>query len=394
MIAINLWNYFKGYVIIRVEGLTLEKFINLAINKDIYLWNIIRIDHTILEGKISIEGFKLLKEVVKKVGCRVYIIEKRGFPFLLEKLKKRKMFGFGFLLFIGLIIFLTSFIWTIEVSGNEKVPEEEIIQFLQNMDIKRGIIKYNVDDQKIRNQILDNFNIFSFASVDIKGTKLYIEVKEQDLPPEQIDDKTPCNIIAKKKGIIEKVIAKSGKKVVNEGDIVEKGQLLITGVIEDEMFDENLLIHAEGEVFAITRYAYTIEESIEKEVKEETGRILKNKGLMIGEKSINFTQGEIPFRDYIVVEREKDLLKIIPIKLLIHEYREVEISKIKQNVDSLKIKTQVLGIQEINKILPENSKILSKNVTHSIQGNNLVTVVILEVLEDIGEKQIIYNGED
>lgn len=394
MIAINLWNYFKGYVIIRVEGLTLEKFINLAINKDIYLWNIIRIDHTILEGKISIEGFKLLKEVVKKVGCRVYIIEKRGFPFLLEKLKKRKMFGFGFLLFIGLIIFLTSFIWTIEVSGNEKVPEEEIIQFLQNMDIKRGIIKYNVDDQKIRNQILDNFNIFSFASVDIKGTKLYIEVKEQDLPPEQIDDKTPCNIIAKKKGIIEKVIAKSGKKVVNEGDIVEKGQLLITGVIEDEMFDENLLIHAEGEVFAITRYAHTIEESIEKEVKEETGRILKNKGLMIGEKSINFTQGEIPFRDYIVVEREKDLLKIIPIKLLIHEYREVEISKIKQNVDSLKIKTQVLGIQEINKILPENSKILSKNVTHSIQGNNLVTVVILEVLEDIGEKQIIYNGED
>ena len=394
MIAINLWNYFKGYVIIRVEGLTLEKFINLAINKDIYLWNIIRIDHTILEGKISIEGFKLLKEVVKKVGCRVYIIEKRGFPFLLEKLTKRKMFGFGFLLFIGLIIFLTSFIWTIEVSGNEKVPEEEIIQFLQNMDIKRGIIKYNVDDQKIRNQILDNFNIFSFASVDIKGTKLYIEVKEQDLPPEQIDDKTPCNIIAKKKGIIEKVIAKSGKKVVNEGDIVEKGQLLITGVIEDEMFDENLLIHAEGEVFAITRYAHTIEESIEKEVKEETGRILKNKGLMIGEKSINFTQGEIPFRDYIVVEREKDLLKIIPIKLLIHEYREVEISKIKQNVDSLKIKTQVLGIQEINKILPENSKILSKNVTHSIQGNNLVTVVILEVLEDIGEKQIIYNGED
>lgn len=394
MIAINLWNYFKGYVIIRVEGLTLEKFINLAINKDIYLWNIIRIDHTILEGKISIEGFKLLKEVVKKVGCRVYIIEKRGFPFLLEKLKKRKMFGFGFLLFIGLIIFLTSFIWTIEVSGNEKVPEEEIIQFLQNMDIKRGIIKYNVDDQKIRNQILDNFNIFSFASVDIKGTKLYIEVKEQDLPPEQIDDKTPCNIIAKKKGIIKKVIAKSGKKVVNEGDIVEKGQLLITGVIEDEMFDENLLIHAEGEVFAITRYAHTIEESIEKEVKEETGRILKNKGLMIGEKNINFTQGEIPFRDYIVVEREKDLLKIMPIKLLIHEYREVEISKIKQNVDSLKIKTQVLGIQEINKILPENSKILSKNVTHSIQGNNLVTVVILEVLEDIGEKQIIYNGED
>lgn len=394
MLAINLWNYFKGYVIIRIEGLTLEKFINLAINKDIYLWNIIRIDHTILEGKISIEGFKLLKEVVKMVGCKVYIIEKRGFPFLLEKLKKRKMFGFGFLLFIGLIIFLTSFIWAIEVSGNERVVEEEIIQFLQDIDINKGIFKYSIDEQKIRNQIMDNFNTFSFASVEIKGTKLYIEVKEQDLPPEQIDAKTPCNIVAKKKGIIEKIIAKNGKKIVGEGDIVEKGQILITGIIQDEMFDENLLIHAEGEAYAITRYAHTIEESITKEVKEETGQIFKNKEIKIGEKSIKFSKGEIPFRDYIVIERKKDLLKNIPIKLLIYEYREVEISKIKQNVDSLKIKTQVLGIQEINKILPENSKILSKNVTHSIQGNNLVTVVILEVLEDIGEKQIIYNGED
>ena len=31
---------FKGYVIIRVEGLTLERFLNLAITSDIYLWDI------------------------------------------------------------------------------------------------------------------------------------------------------------------------------------------------------------------------------------------------------------------------------------------------------------------------------------------------------------------
>ena len=389
MLAIKLWNYFKGYVIIRVEGLTLEKFINLAINKDIYLWNISRIDHTILEGKISIQGFKLLKEVVKKVGCRVYIIEKKGFPFLLEKLKRRKMFGFGFLLFIGLIIFLTSFIWTIEVEGNEKLIEEEILEFLQDIDIKKGKIKYSIDDQKVRNQILDNFNTLSFVSVEINGTKLYIEVKEQDLPPEQIDTQTPCNIIAKKKGIIEKVIAKSGKRVVKEGDIVEKGQLLITGVIEDEMFEEDLLIHAEGEVFAITRYFHIVEEPIEKEVKEETGRVSKRRELKVGKKSINFTEESIPFKDYIAIDDSKCLFEFLPIKIIIHEYREVELSRIKQNVDSLKIRTQVLGTQEINKILSENSKILSKDIKHSIKGNNLVTVVILEVLEDIGEKQII-----
>lgn len=394
MLAIKLWNYFKGYVIIRVEGLTLEKFINLAVNQDIYLWDISRIEYTVLEGKVSIEGFKLLKEVVKKVGCRIYIVEKNGVPFLLEKLKRRKMFGFGFLLFIGLIIFLTSFIWSIEVIGNEKLVEEDILNFLQDVDVTTGKIKYSIDIDKLRNQMLDNFNNLSFVSVELKGTKLFIEVKEQDLPPEEMDTKTPCNIIAKKKGIIEKVVAKSGKSIIDAGDIVEKGQILITGVIKDEMFESDLLIHADGEVFAITRYSHIIEEPIEKEMKEETGRTLKRKEMKIGEKGIQFIEGKIPFKEYIIIDESKCLLKVLPIKIVTHEYREVEINKIKQNVDSLKIKTQVLAVQEINKILPENSKILSKDVKYSVQGNNLVTVVVLEVLEDIGEKQIIYNRED
>lgn len=394
MLAIKLWNYFKGYVIIRVEGLTLEKFINLAVNKDIYLWDIKRIEYTVLEGKVSIKGFKLLKEVVKRVGCRVYIIEKNGFPFLLEKLKKRKMFGFGFLLFIGLIIFLTSFIWNIEVVGNEKIVDEEIIDFLEEIDITTGKIKYSIDIDNVRNQILDNFNNISFVSMEIKGTKLFIEVKEQDLPPEEIDLKTPCNIIAKKKGIIEKVVAKNGKSVVVEGDIVEKGQLLITGVIKDEMFEEDMFIHADGEVFAITRYSHIIEEPIEKEVKEETGNILKRREIKFGEKGIQFIEGNIPFKEYIIIDETKSLLKILPINLVTHEYREVELNKIKQNIDSLKSKTKVLAVEEINKILPENSKILSKDVKYSIEGNNLITVVVLEVYEDIGEKQIIYNEED
>ncbi len=37
---IKIWHYLKGYVIIKIEGLTLERFLNLAANKDIYLWDI------------------------------------------------------------------------------------------------------------------------------------------------------------------------------------------------------------------------------------------------------------------------------------------------------------------------------------------------------------------
>ena len=98
--VVKAWNFFKGYVIIKVKGLTLERFLNLAATNDIYLWDIRRIDYTELEMKATIEGFRALKEIVNKVGCRVEIVEKKGLPFLLYRIKNRKALGIGFILFL------------------------------------------------------------------------------------------------------------------------------------------------------------------------------------------------------------------------------------------------------------------------------------------------------
>lgn len=398
MLAIKIWNYFRGYVIIRVEGLTLEKFLNLATNKDIYLWDIERIEYTIIEAKVSVKGFKSLRKIVRKVGCRAYIVEKRGFPFLLEKLRKRKMLGFGFIIFIGLIFFLTSFIWNIEILGNEKIKDEEIINFLEEMDVGKGRFKHKVDLDKLKSNILDNFQRLSFASVEFKGTKLLIEVKEQDLPPKEIDKDTPCNIVAKKKGVIEKVIAKNGKGIVSEGEVVKKGQLLITGVIEDELLENNILVHSEGEALARTRYSHKKEEPIEKTVKEETGNIYTVKEIKFGKKGIRLSKIDIPFKEYIEEVEEEPLTEKFgddfPVKVVTYKYIEVEKKKIKHNIDSLKKSTQVLAVQEINKKLPKDAKIISKDVIYLEEENKLITEVIIEVIEDIGEKQIIYNKED
>ena len=105
MLAIKIWNYFKGYVIIRVEGLTLERLLNLAATYNIYLWDIKRHSNIVLEMKSSIRGFKELREIVKKVGCRVEIKEKIGFPFVIMKLRERKMLVAGFLLFLMTIFY-------------------------------------------------------------------------------------------------------------------------------------------------------------------------------------------------------------------------------------------------------------------------------------------------
>ena len=393
--VMKIWYFFKGYVIIRVEGLTLERFLNLAATNDIYLWDISRESYTVLQMKATIEGFKALKGIVRRVGCRVEIIDKKGLPFLFYRLKARKMLGFGFILFLGIIFFLSSLIWNIEIVGNERVKTEEIIKILEKEEIKRGIIKYKIDKDYIKYLLLNEFDNLSFLSVDIKGTKLLIEMKEQDLPPERINRDVPCNIVATKKGVILKAIARNGRAVVRKGDVVKEGDILITGVILDEHSQKQILVHAEGEVLAKTIYSHRIDEPTIKTIKEETGRTYTRREFKIGDKGVQFFKGEIPFKDYIEEVEEVKPFNIdvdLSIKVFVHQYKEVEIKEIKQNIDFLKQASHIRAVEELNKQLPKDAQIQSKDVKYYLKDDILSTYVTLEVIEDIGKKQIIYGN--
>jgi len=392
--TIKAWNFLKGYVIIKVEGLTLERFLNLAATNDIYLWDINRIDYTILEMKATIEGFRALKEIVNKVGCRVEIVEKKGLPFIIYKLRYRKMLGVGFILFFAIIILLSSIIWDIEINGNEKVKDEDILLLLEEEKIKNGIIKYKIDKDYIERLLLNEFDVLSFASVEIKGTKLIIELKERDLPPENIDEDIPVNIVASKKGIIEKVIARDGRPRVRKGDVVEKGDVLISGIFSDEYSENRILVHAEGEVLARTLYSYKVEEPIIKTIKEETGRVFERKELKIGKRGIQFIKGDIPFEDYVESTEEMKILNMnidLPFKLLIHKYKEVETREIKQDIELIKNSNHIKAVEELNKQLPSDVEIISKDVKHYVRNNTVTTYVVIEVIEDIGVKHPIDN---
>ncbi|EOD01880.1 sporulation protein YqfD [Caldisalinibacter kiritimatiensis] len=390
MLVIRIWNYFRGYVIIRIEGLTLERFINLAIAKGIYLWDIVSYDYTTLEAKVGINGFKELRDVVRRVGCRVTIKKKKGFPFTVQKMKYRKMLAFGFVIALGIILFLTSFIWSIEVKGNESIKKEYILSYLDGMDIRPWISKKDINTIAIKKQILYDIDNLSYAHAEIKGTKLIIEIKEKENIKKKVSKGEPCNIVATKDAVIEKVIAKNGKGIVSKGDIVKQGQVLITGVIQDARLEKPLLIHSEGTVLGRTWYVKTFKEPIYKTIKEETGRVHRAREIKLLNNQIQLMNGDIPFDNYIEVEKTTSIIEDsklnLPIKVIIHEYREVYVRKVKQNIDSLKKAIAVKGVQKIMKELPKNAKVVSKNVEYLIQEDILTAKIKVETIEEIGEK--------
>ncbi|HZK00444.1 MAG TPA: sporulation protein YqfD [Tissierellaceae bacterium] len=391
MLAIKIWNYLKGYVIIRIKGLTLERLLNLALSKGVYLWDVNRINNTTIEATVSLVGIDALEEIINKSGCEIDIKKRAGIPFILDRLKGRKMFVAGLALFLCLMLFLSQIIWDIEIIGAEQTPEDEIIKLLNNKDIKIGRLKHRINTDEAEGIILKNYDYLSFLDIRINGVNLIVELKEIDIEPRKVDTSYPCHIIAKRKGVIVKVVAKNGKALVEKGKIVEENDLLISGIIDSEISGETYLVHAEGEVMAQTRYSHIVELPIVKLEKKETGEIYRQWGISTENNGIRFLSRDIPFDNYIEELVEKNIfnLKWIPFKIVSYIYREVEIEEIKQDLDFLKSSAELEAIREINKDLSETGEILSRNTIHTIDGNILRTKVNIDTVEDIGKVKII-----
>ena len=231
LLLLRLWNYLRGYVIIIVSGYFVEKFMNVCTHRQIFLWDIKRCGSETLKMKISINGFRLLRPVVKKTGCRVRLVKKCGMPFIINRYRKRKTFVFGAFVFILLIYFMTSFVWSVEISGNKKLETVFLNEILSTCGIKPGVLKYSVDTEKAVAYMMLNVKELSWASIDVHGTRVKVQVREGVIPPTLVPKDEPCNVIATKDGIVSYIVAEEGYEAVKTGDTVQQGQVLISGKI-------------------------------------------------------------------------------------------------------------------------------------------------------------------
>lgn len=391
MLAIKIWNYLKGYVIIRIEGLALERLLNLALSNDIYLWDLRRLNYFQVDLCVSLKGLSSLEALIEKTGCKGEILHNRGFPKHLDRIKNRKMFFIGFFLFFLSIFLLSSFIWKIEINGMKQTPVEEVVGYLNEKGILSGTHKSKFDEEDVKLLLINGYDYFSFVDVKIRGVKLIIDIKEEDIPPEKVNKDYPANIVSKKKGVIYNVIARNGDSVVEESQVVRENQLLISGAMQGQDGAYNL-VHADGEVLAKTSYEAKVSEPILKKIEKETGRVFTQRGLKINNRGIMLIK-DIPFtayKEYVIEDNIFNISSIdFPIKLIIYEYRETEVKEVKQNLETLKNSNQIKAIEIINKELAEGAELVSRDIIHEVEGNILTTRVIIETIEDIGRKVII-----
>lgn len=258
--------FIQGYLILELCGDTKERFLNLCKNKEIEILQIFSIDSR-WYCKIRCQDLKKMKQLIKKTGCRIYIKEKQGIPFLIRYMKRRRGILLGGLLFLFIVVQGTGRIWKITISGGFLHTREQILKVMEEeLGIYGGMSEAMVDCFAIEKRLRLDYNEIGWISVEKKGCCLHIMLNESTMPKQVEVPEHPCHIVAAQDGIVRKIEVLDGIPLVKPGDEVKKGDILISGIIPiigdyDELI-RNQPVAANGEVYLESEFFYSARSSM------------------------------------------------------------------------------------------------------------------------------------
>ncbi len=384
MLIRQLYMQIFGYVSITIEGFFVERFINMCLAQDIFLWNIKHEKNTFVKVRISTSDFKKIKKIAKKTKCKVKIESKTGVPFLLHNYRKRKIFlGLLFALFI-IIFVLTRFVWNIEITGTEKIDNNEILSILKEEGIEVGKLKSKIQTEEIINEIRLKREDIAWIGIKVKGTNVIVQIVEAKEKPEIVDESEVCNIVAKKTATISKIIVQNGTARVAVGDTVQEGDLLVEGVMEGQ-YTGTRQVHAEATIYGKIMYEKTKKESLIQEIEKTTGNEEKKIEINLNNFKIILPKGVSKFENYDTIKTNKKL------KLFSNFYLPISITEIKfvEKQKEYKTYTEEELIEKMKKEIGEELK-----EEYSLQGDNIEELLETNVQDGSVEVKVTYIAEE
>ena len=253
----RLFRWLTGYVRFTFSDGFCEGFINDCKNNSLNVYRIKRVSNTVT-AECPSGLYPSLRRLAKKNGGRLRIDKKIGLPFYLYPLKNRYGLLAGLLACVIIICFLEGFIWNIELVGNEKISDVQLLTFLEKNGLHEGAYFNSVDRDYIETLALASFEDCAWIHINRSGTTARVEIREAEPKPEMTDETGVYNVKAAKDGLIVKATVHSGWAVKNKGDSVVKGDLLISGVYTGEQSKANVFTHARGEYIAEVKEPFSL----------------------------------------------------------------------------------------------------------------------------------------
>lgn len=394
----HLMNLIRGMVVVRLTGLFPERLVNLCAQEGIEFWAMEWLDEHTVRFTARRHAMDRLRELAKRAGCEVEQESSRGLPDFLIRFRARYAFLAGLFFALCAVGFLSRFVLTVEVSGNEKVPAAVILSHLRQLGVRPGVYGPALERKQLAQELLLQMDDLSWAALNLHGTRLEVVVREAVKQPERMDESGWFDIVAQADGVVVHVEPEQGDAAVQEGDVVAKGDVLISGTVTleppkySDLPNRYYQTHARGRVWARTWRTLTAAIPETAEVKEYTGA---KKNVW----SVNFLGRRIkifgntgfswPMYDKMTTVSQAVLPGGYALPLFLNRETFQEYTSRQIEVD--RAAAQALLEEELQKrltvLIGEDGQVESTHFTARVSGGRLEVTLTAQCLEEIGEER-------
>lgn len=394
MLLEKVTNLLKGQVRVHITAAFPERVLNLCGARNLAFWDVAWISATEFECTLSRQDCAALRRAAEKVDCTISTKTRTGVPFFLGRLRRRQALAVGACICAILLLVGSFFIWDFEITGNTTVPDEEILRSLEKNGVRLGTFCFSVNEADLRNHVLLDLPRLSWIAVNVSGCKAHVQVRERIEKPALLNRKTPCNLVARRDGVIVKVDAINGEKLVLPGTTVESGQILISGVQDTGTFGARLVAGI-GKVYARTWYSLSTEIPLNVEKKVYLNGTRRRVSLIFGTKRIKFYgNGSYSTGRYDKITVRTPLRPFglpTPLKLEKETYVPYAVRREKISTAQAVKRGRTILDAYLRSTLDREGKVASELCTSSRHGDVLTVKLAAECVEQIGRKEPVYT---
>lgn len=386
-----------GYVYVIIYGYFPERFLNLCNARKIKLWNVKRTEKGYVLS-LSVKDYKKLRPIVRKTKTRPRILKKKGLPFVLKRLRPRVGLWAGALLFAVLIYGYSQFIWSVEISGQYSHTDVELKKYLKSIEVFPGTRKALLDCTGIEEALRKEYKDIGWVSAEIRGSRMWIRIRETNLLEEKKQEGTPAHLIAPSAGEIASVIVRKGTLTVRKGDKVEAGDILINGIIDIVGDNELLLrkeaVEADGDIYLNTWFSYYQEYPLRYKKKEYTGKIKKKYTILCPGYEISFDnplKSLENWTQYDIIGEKSTLYP--PVELVTTTYREYKEKDAVYSEKEITQRAKEWFAAYLDELEKKKIKVLDNQVRLTITEDKCIAAGSLYVSEPVQTYRKITDNE-
>ena len=394
----HLMNLIRGVVVLRLTGPFPERLINLCAQAGIEFWAMEWLDeHTV---RFTTRRYTLarLEDLAREAGYEAVRESSRGLPDFLGRFRTRYAFLIGLAFALCAVSFLSRFVLTVEVSGNQRVPTAVILSQLRRLGVRPGVYGPSLNRKQLVQEALLELEDLSWMAINLHGTRVEVVVRESIKQPERLDESGYFDIVSQADGVVIHLEPEQGEAAVQEGDVVARGDVLISGTVtmEPPQYSDMPTIqyrtHARGRVWARTWRVLTAVIPAEVEVKDYTGA---EKSVW----SVNFFGRRIkifgnagiswPKYDKMTTVRQAHLPggQALPLILVRETFQAYTPKRTAVDRDAAQVLLEEQLQKRLAALIGEEGEVESIQFAARVSGGRLEVTLTAQCLEEIGQER-------